>query len=62
MAFGTGTHETTRLCMEWLDANWRGGSLLDVGTGTATLSAPGSFVGPTSLPLVAGTLTMTSIR
>ena len=38
MAFGTGTHETTRLCMEWLDANWRGGSLLDVGTGTGLLA------------------------
>lgn len=38
MAFGTGTHETTGLCMEWLDLNWRGGSLLDVGTGTGLLA------------------------
>lgn len=38
MAFGTGTHETTRLCMEWLDANWRGGTLFDVGTGTGLLA------------------------
>lgn len=52
------------------DTTWTAGSTgglvlfanVDVGTGTATLSAPGSFVGPTTLPLVAGTLTMTSIR
>jgi ribosomal protein L11 methylase PrmA len=33
MAFGTGTHETTRLCLELIERYWRGGSLLDVGTG-----------------------------
>jgi ribosomal protein L11 methyltransferase len=50
MAFGTGSHETTRLCLEWLDEAWQGGSLLDIGTGTgilafaAELLAPGSRV------------------
>jgi ribosomal protein L11 methyltransferase len=50
MAFGTGTHETTRLCLEAIERLWHGGSLLDVGTGTgilaigAALLAPGSRV------------------
>jgi ribosomal protein L11 methyltransferase len=38
MAFGTGTHETTRGCLEMLEKYWRGGSLLDVGTGTGILA------------------------
>src|SRR5262249_3303917 len=37
MAFGTGTHETTRGCLEMLEKYWKGGSLLDVGTGTGIL-------------------------
>ena len=49
-AFGTGTHETTRMCLELIEKRWRGGSLLDVGTGTGILAiaaarlAPGSIV------------------
>jgi ribosomal protein L11 methyltransferase len=38
MAFGTGTHETTRGCLEMLERYWHGGSLLDVGTGTGILA------------------------
>src|SRR5215468_6283419 len=38
MAFGTGTHETTRGCLEMLEKYWAGGSLLDVGTGTGILA------------------------
>jgi ribosomal protein L11 methyltransferase len=38
MAFGTGTHETTRGCLEMLEKYWKGGSMLDVGTGTGILA------------------------
>lgn len=38
MAFGTGTHETTRGCLELLEKYCHGGSLLDVGTGTGILA------------------------
>lgn len=38
MAFGTGTHETTRLCLKVIEKHFRGGSFLDVGTGTGILA------------------------
>jgi ribosomal protein L11 methyltransferase len=38
MAFGTGTHETTRLCLTAIEKHFAGGSFLDVGTGTGILS------------------------
>ncbi len=39
LAFGTGSHPTTRLCMEWLEQNVKAGeSLLDYGCGSGILA------------------------
>jgi ribosomal protein L11 methyltransferase len=46
MAFGTGTHETTRLCLEAIERCWRGGKLLDVGTGTGILAIAAAALAP----------------
>jgi ribosomal protein L11 methyltransferase len=48
MAFGTGTHETTRLCLEAIENFWRGGGLLDVGTGTGILAIAAALLVPGS--------------
>ncbi len=39
LAFGTGSHPTTRLCLRWLDENIKGGeSVLDYGCGSGILA------------------------
>ncbi len=39
LAFGTGSHPTTRLCLRWLDSNLRGGeNVLDYGCGSGILA------------------------
>ncbi|MGI6636312.1 MAG: 50S ribosomal protein L11 methyltransferase [Christensenellales bacterium] len=45
MAFGTGTHETTRLCMELMEQWYEGGDVLDVGTGSGILAVTGALLG-----------------
>ena len=46
MAFGTGTHDTTRLCMQLLEEHVRPGDrLLDVGTGSGILAVSALLLG-----------------
>jgi len=46
MAFGTGTHETTRLCLKAIDKYFSGGSFIDVGTGTGILAIAAAKLAP----------------
>lgn len=48
MAFGTGGHETTRLALEIIERHWRGGTFLDVGTGTGILAIAAALLAPAS--------------
>ncbi len=46
LAFGTGTHPTTALCLEWLDSHLTPGqSLLDFGCGSGILAIAGRLLG-----------------
>jgi ribosomal protein L11 methyltransferase len=45
-AFGTGSHPTTRLCLEWLDARVLGGeTVLDYGCGSGILAISAAMLG-----------------
>ena len=50
MAFGTGTHETTQLCISAIDKQFQAGeSFLDVGTGTGILAIAASKLGASEI-------------
>lgn len=49
LAFGTGTHPTTALCLQWLDsANLRGKAVLDYGCGSGILAIASLLLGAAS--------------
>ncbi len=46
LAFGTGTHETTALCLEWLDRHLRPGwEMIDYGCGSGILAVAAARLG-----------------
>jgi ribosomal protein L11 methyltransferase len=46
MAFGTGLHPTTRMCLEALEARvWQGMTVLDMGTGSGILAITAALLG-----------------
>ena len=45
LAFGTGSHPTTRLCMEWLEQHPTTGTVLDYGCGSGILAMVASKLG-----------------
>ena len=45
MAFGTGTHETTAMCVGLIEKYYEGGTLLDVGTGSGILAIAAARLG-----------------
>ena len=46
LAFGTGTHPTTALCLEWMDANLeQGSSVIDYGCGSGILAIAAAKLG-----------------
>jgi ribosomal protein L11 methyltransferase len=53
LAFGTGTHATTALCLEWLDGiDLRGRKILDFGCGSGILSVAALLLGAESATAV----------
>ncbi len=49
LAFGTGSHPTTRLCLRWLDANIKGGEkVMDYGCGSGILAIAALKLGAAS--------------
>lgn len=63
MAFGTGTHETTQLCLDAIDRLYlQCGSFLDIGTGTGILAIAAAKVGSGSQEILAIDIDPDSIK
>jgi ribosomal protein L11 methyltransferase len=53
LAFGTGTHPTTRLCLQWMDGHdFRGQAVLDYGCGSGVLGIVAAIKGATRVTCV----------
>lgn len=52
MAFGTGTHETTALCIELIEQFYAGGALLDIGTGSGILAIAAALLGASQVTAI----------
>ncbi|NLX83926.1 MAG: 50S ribosomal protein L11 methyltransferase [Clostridiales bacterium] len=52
MAFGTGNHETTRLCMALIERHYQKGRALDIGTGSGILAITLAKVGAQQITAV----------
>lgn len=53
LAFGTGTHPTTRLCLEWMDSSdFAGKKVLDFGCGSGVLGIVAALKGATEVVCV----------
>ncbi len=53
LAFGTGTHPTTALCLEWIDQNnLSGKTVIDFGCGSGILAIGAAMSGATSIDAV----------
>ena len=50
LAFGTGTHPTTRLCLQWMDGyDFRGQTVIDYGCGSGVLGIVAAIKGATDV-------------
>ena len=53
LAFGTGSHPTTALCLQWLEAHLRGGErVIDYGCGSGILAIAAGLLGATSIDAI----------
>src|SRR6185312_736978 len=53
LAFGTGSHPTTALCLEWLDENFQAGAtVIDYGCGSSILALAACKLGASKVTAI----------